>query len=180
MSTYRFAPYLLMALACPAQAKADDMIAFVSNFESVNGSTDIYISTENGSDLRKIAPTPLSNDRYPRWSADGSRIFLMRPDGSDVVSLTGTPDMHETYPSWSPDARRMLFVAAGTTTPSSSTIYLLDVDTRESHMVIGQPDTGPVFNLVYLDPVFVPGAGDPTAVQSISWGEVKLTQMQQR
>jgi len=209
------------------------MVAFVSNFESTNGSTDIYISTENGSDLRRIAHTPFSSERHPTWSADGSRmaafytddvhagIFVFGADGNApefvtigqdpawlpsgdglvcmiwedpttffnaaiwTVGLDGTPLVNlSNHPAFarSPDGERLLFVAsrlAGDDSSNASSIYVLDVDTEEMRLVIGQPDTGPVPDLVYLDPVFVPGsvAGTvaPTGVQPISWARIKAS-----
>jgi Tol biopolymer transport system component/predicted Ser/Thr protein kinase len=97
---------------------------------------DIYVADADGTHLTPLAPDP-GNDRFPRWSPDGTRIAFsstkgdggyeihsIRADGLDLRRHTDfQAAVH--FPLWSPDGRRLAFteyVTAGGRT------YVIDID----------------------------------------------------
>jgi Tol biopolymer transport system component len=81
---------------------------------------------------------PASDDLYPQWSPDGSRIlfqssrtgeihlFSMNADGSDVRQLTDSSVWNFTA-AWSPDGTQIAF-ASRVDTSSPSSIYVMNAD----------------------------------------------------
>jgi Tol biopolymer transport system component len=99
------------------QASPDGQsVAFMSFF----GQEDIYVARADGTALRQLTDDR-PNDRFPRWSADGSRIafasnrtgeyqiWTMNADGSGQRQLTNAKE-GLVYPVWSPDGSRMAAV----------------------------------------------------------------------
>lgn len=91
------------------------------------GNTEIYcIDPYNGNAIN-LTKSPLSHQRYPSWSHDGSRIvftsdrdgtynvFTMNSDGSDTRQITRLKAPNLAYfPTWHAESRRILFGLAGT------------------------------------------------------------------
>ncbi|MCD4736280.1 MAG: T9SS type A sorting domain-containing protein, partial [Bacteroidales bacterium] len=90
---------------------------------SIVGSSDIFISNIDGTDLQQITFTSES-EGVPEWSHDGNRIafvrfiycqtdtyeiFVMNSDGSDEIQLTNNNYLDH-YPRWSPDDSRLAFI----------------------------------------------------------------------
>ena len=111
-------------------ATASGRIAFYSDRD---GDEEIYVMNADGSDAQQLTHND-SNDRYPAWSPDGTRIgfisdrdndldiyhiYVMNADGSDVVQLTdGSDNQHL---AWSPDGDRIVFTSIGE-------IYMMNSD----------------------------------------------------
>ena len=90
---------------------------------------EIVTSNLDGSDVRRLTDNR-SDDNYPVWSPDGSRIafirhpeeywdpgavYTMSADGSEILHLTPEPaEFHKVVsapPSWSPDGEKLAFAA---------------------------------------------------------------------
>lgn len=114
----------------PAWSPDGRKIAFASSARPDHDHTQVYVMNADGSDQRRIHPTPCETPGYchevlPVWSPDGSwiafqrdveaepsgatvraapEIWVMRPDGSDAKKLaTGH------FPVWSPDGSQIAF-----------------------------------------------------------------------
>jgi Tol biopolymer transport system component len=112
--------FLLLAVALPATAAADDRIAFVNTY---GGNAEIFAANLDGSDLQYVAESP-GADTSPAWSPDGSRIafvsdrsgrasiWIANADGSEPAQLTdGLPSSADADPAWSPDGTRIAFAS---------------------------------------------------------------------
>jgi Tol biopolymer transport system component len=84
---------------------------------------DIYVGNPDGTNITALAPDE-NNDRFPRWSPDGSRIAFsstkggegyeihsIRADGSDLRRHTYYQPSAVHFPIWSPDGLRLAFTA---------------------------------------------------------------------
>jgi dipeptidyl aminopeptidase/acylaminoacyl peptidase len=77
---------------------------------------DIYSMHSDGSDLENVTESYPTNEIYPDWSPDGTKIvfkgepgewiYTMNPDGSDVRNLF----VQGIEPVWSPDSSKIAFV----------------------------------------------------------------------
>lgn len=86
------------------------------------GDTEIFLANPETGDMRNLSRSPKSEDRYPGWSPDGTRIcfmsdrenstnlWIMNADGSGVKRLNRTPAVCY-MPSWqiTPDGERIVF-----------------------------------------------------------------------
>ena len=85
--------------------------------------------------------TNSENNRFPRWSPDGSKImfvsltkenrediYIMNKDGSNQTPIVATR-ADELQPNWSPDGKQIVF--SSYTRESTSEIYLLDIATKD-------------------------------------------------
>lgn len=99
-----------------------DRVAFISGplaYDSEWGAyfldTDLYTSTAEGDDLRRLTDFP-SRVHSPDWAPDGTRLvfvaggdlWLIGADGSNVVQLTSGAAVDE-EPVWSPDGTTIAF-----------------------------------------------------------------------
>jgi Tol biopolymer transport system component len=98
---------------------------------------DIYVSDADGTNITPLAPDA-GNDRYPRWSPDGTRIAFssvkgdggyeihsIQADGLDLRRHTFFEPAAVFFPLWSPDGRRLAFTAHVT---AGGQTYVIDVD----------------------------------------------------
>jgi Tol biopolymer transport system component len=90
----------------------------------------------------------------PAWSPDGSRIayvhggasqspldlWLVNPDGTNDHALTTTGD--STQPAWSPDGSRIAYNKG----PKGNEIWVIDVATRDTHVLSAAGDFTPSWN----------------------------------
>ena len=106
-------------------------------FRSAMRQEDIYVSDADGGNITPLAPDE-NNDRFPRWSPDGTRIAFsstkgdegyeihsIRPDGLDLRRLTFFEPSAVHFPLWSPDGRRLAFTAYVT---AGGCTYVIDPD----------------------------------------------------
>ncbi len=116
-----------------------DRIAFVSDRD---GDEEIYVMNADGSGVEQLTFND-SDDRYPAWSPDGSRIvfaserendadmydiYVMNADGSGVEQLTD--DCSNYAPAWSPDGDRIAFTSRGN-------IYVMNADGSGVELLMG-------------------------------------------
>jgi TolB protein len=98
---------------------------------------DVFVIGSDGSGLVQLTNTP-TNDRFPAWSPDGSRIafvsdrtgiaqiWVMNANGSDPRQLTFDPARKDQVPDWSPDGS---MIAYATLDPAlGSDIWILNAD----------------------------------------------------
>ena len=112
------APVELVAGAGPSWSPDGSRIAY---FAEVDGNTDIYSASSDGSDVTRLTDDP-APDYAPRWSPDGERIafvserdgdqdiMVMAADGGDQIDMSDDPDVDDA-PAWSPDGGSIAFVA---------------------------------------------------------------------
>lgn len=79
------------------------------------GPVDIFVIDADGQNMVNLTNSATSNDNWPTWSPDGSRIafvssrdvpfgsdiYVMDADGSNLVQITDAEGF-ELYPAWSP------------------------------------------------------------------------------
>ncbi len=111
---------------------------------SPTGRSDIYIMNDDGSNVRQLMNTPVSEYR-PRWSPDGNYItfernlgptaenpnaqqydiFIMDADGSNERRLTHHP-VNDGFHTWSPEGRHLAFSSSRGGWPE---IYIIELST---------------------------------------------------
>jgi TolB protein len=112
------APVELVAGAGPSWSPDGSRIAY---FAEVDGNTDIYSASSDGSDVMRLTDDP-APEYSPRWSPDGERIafiserdgdqdiVVMAAGGGDQVDVSDNHDVDDA-PTWSPDGGSIAFVA---------------------------------------------------------------------
>src|SRR5947209_6108954 len=110
-----------MARPSPSPSGAE-----VAMSADLDGPVSLWITSINGSSLRKLTSSP-DGDRDPSWSPDGqsiafarrqgsaSDIWLVRPDGSGLIQVT-SKSLNNKQPTWSADSKQIAYVSnrAGT------------------------------------------------------------------
>lgn len=94
---------------------------------------DICTANDDGSGLVSLTQN-VSDDRYPVWSPDrsriafqsGSAIYVMDPDGSNLLNLT--PNLASTRPAWSPDGSKIAFQGYPADSFGQADIYTMSTD----------------------------------------------------
>jgi TolB protein len=98
------------------------MLAFATN--ETNDFFEIYKMNQNGTGKTRLTFRPTTNDYFPAWSPDGTKIafasynsdftastiYIMNADGSGLFHLTPFPGYHE-MPAWSPDGSKIAFAS---------------------------------------------------------------------
>ena len=129
-----------LCLIISSVAMAD--ILFTSDRD---GKTDIYVSDDDGSGVRRLTDTPFPVGS-PKWSPDGSQIafmmdietdpkkwqqydiFIMNADGSQQRNLTEHPQQ-DGFPAFSPDGKYIAFDSSRGTDAILG-IYVMELATR--------------------------------------------------
>lgn len=124
---------ILLAPALRAEGPSRNEILWAS-FRT--GDTEIFVVDIDTGDERNLSRSPKSSERYPSWSADGSKVafnsdrdgrhnlFVMDADGSNLRQLT-----HEKAPveagmqSWTADGRWIYFGLFGGGPPRMCRIH---------------------------------------------------------
>lgn len=111
-------PVELVPGAGPSWSPDGSRIAY---FAEVDGNTDIYSASSDGSDVTRLTDDP-APEYSPDWSPDGGRIafvserdrdqdiVVMAAGGGDQVDVSDDPDVDDA-PAWSPDGGSIAFVA---------------------------------------------------------------------
>jgi len=118
---------LLLGPVCPGGDLAGYKL-LVASFRT--GDTEIFLVDPETGDARNLTRSPASGERYPAWSADGTKVsfnsdrdgtynlYVMDADGSNIRQLT-----HEKAPivagmqSWTADGKWIYFGLFGKEQP---------------------------------------------------------------
>ena len=141
-----------------AAAGLGSKIAFTSDWDDPNVSTEIYVVSADGSGERQITSTA-GNSNGPAWSPNGrlisfhsnrggggfggSDIYVVAAsDPSDVrrlTNLTGLGLGGAHFANWSPDGRRLVFNSFWGGLPKRD-IYVIDIDGTGLTKLTEDPD----------------------------------------
>ena len=130
-----------LCLIIASVALAD--ILFTSNRD---GTTDIYVMNDDGSDVRRLTNTPL-NAGAPKWSPDGTQIafmmdletdpkkwqqydvWIMDADGTRQRNLTDHPQQ-DGFRTFSPDGKYIAFDSSRAAAATLE-IFVMEIATRK-------------------------------------------------
>lgn len=122
---------------------------FFVPFPATAGSSGIYVTNPQGTDVRPIKVAPQSSAASgegfagPRWSPDGSkiayshwsddavRIEVMAPDGSGSQPIGPTDAW---APTWSPDGSMIAFAEP----MRNEAVYVMDADGRNPRLLVAE------------------------------------------
>jgi hypothetical protein len=111
--------------------------------DSGNSDYDIYVMNPDGSFLTKLTRST-NDDRYPRWSPDGSKIAYCTKQGDKwnicVMNADGTGSKvlteslyNDEYPAWSPDGKKLVFTSDRL---KGHEIHVMDAATGENMVTL--------------------------------------------
>lgn len=114
---------VLVCVAPLAFASAGELAGYQLLVTSVRtGDTELFIVDPDSGDARNLTRSPKSEERYPMWSPDGSKIaftsnrdgaynlYVIDADGANVKQLTHEKPPAVCYmPSWSGDGKHIVF-----------------------------------------------------------------------
>src|SRR5215213_7421186 len=99
--------------------------------------SDIFLTSVDGTEQRRLTQTPENLDGMPAWSPDGQRLafvpdrdggnwelYVMDPDGTGQRRLTNSPE-DEASAAWSPDGEK---IALATDPTGDPTIWVMAAD----------------------------------------------------
>ena len=108
-----------------------------------DGSTNIYVMDDDGSNIRQITNTPA---RQPRWSPDGTQIaflrdtdpsarsvrntFIMNADGTNIRQLT-THRLDDKGFAFSPDGKKLVVSSHPTIGSEGWGLYVIDIESGD-------------------------------------------------
>lgn len=106
-----------------APASAGELAGYQLLVTSIRtGDTELFLVDPDTGDARNLTRSPASEERYPAWSPDGSKIaftsnrdgaynlYVMDADGGNVKQLTHEKPPAVCYmPSWSGDGKHIVF-----------------------------------------------------------------------
>lgn len=132
-----------VTMARPSPSPAGDQVVFSADLD---GPVNLWISSINGSTLRKITTNP-DGDRDPAWSPDGqliafssrkgsvADIWIVRPNGSGLIQVT-SKSLNNKQPTWSADSKQLAYVSnrAGT-----SDIWVTNLDSKTTRRLTTLP-----------------------------------------
>lgn len=112
---------LLVAVG-PSQAVVPGTNGRIAFESSRDGDNEIYVMNPDGSVQLNLTNSHKSNDVFPAWSPDGSKItfssdrkdkgnldvYVMNADGSGVTQLTNSPG-EDRGTSWTSDSQKIVF-----------------------------------------------------------------------
>jgi hypothetical protein len=113
------------------------IIAFSGTDGTPGAHGDIYTMHADGSNVTRLTTTT-SNDSWPAWSPDGSKIvfaawtdhgsnlYVMSAEGAGLTALTTGPRFDHT-PAWSRDGTRIAFRAGGGWEPDHG-LWMVNAD----------------------------------------------------
>lgn len=108
----------VLSLVAVRTALAGQEVVITSNR---TGNAELFLVDLDGTDEGKNLTNDKSEDRYPDWSPDGTKIafvsnrdgfhniYVMDPDGKNVVQLTKGKE-YSYAPAWSPDGKRIAYL----------------------------------------------------------------------
>lgn len=122
---------------------------------------DVWAMNADGTNVRALVTSPGADERYPVFSADGSRlafnssrdgqyeIYVANADGSAPQRLTTNPG-YDSAPSWAPDGTRIAF-ERGDALDADTTkdIWIMDASGANQTQLTfqaGVVDEGPAFS----------------------------------
>jgi TolB protein len=120
-----------------------------------DGERDIWVMDAfGGSGVSNLTDTNLSEESWPAWSRDGTKItfdlvnslgrqiYKMDADGSNRTNLSNDTSIIDTISSWSPDRTKIAF---GTSRDGDLEIYVMNADgsnkvnlTQSASSTVGQ------------------------------------------
>jgi len=88
MAKLKYALMLLVAfmLACGDDG-GDALNKIICEAQDSATKFDIYIMNEDGSEIQNLTNTPDTNERSPRWSPDGTKIYFLKESAANQYEL---------------------------------------------------------------------------------------------
>jgi TolB protein len=149
---------LVVALPLVPSARAESVNGLIvfSRQDGPEEDLDIFTMRPDGSEVTRLTDDP-ADDRYPRWSPDGTRIvfesfrsggvdvYVMNADGSEETRLTFGSGL-DVRPDWAPSGQQIVFMIIDQGPPG---IWLMRADGSDQRQLTdggGAGDGDPHFS----------------------------------